>query len=291
MFVRSLAALALSIFSFQPAFAAGTNLHVGAAYVSKIGSGPHAVILMPGLGGGSWAYDGIAPELAKRYTVYRVTFAGFDGEPPVQGPYLDAFAASIIDLIAVEKLRNPILIGHSLGGHLALRIAAAIPDAIGGVVAIDALPLFPAMRAGDTMSERQTYMGQYRDGVIAAPQAAYEAQSRIQIATLVTDPKNVDLVAASWNKADRGTIAGAIYEMSLADLHTVLSKIAAPLLLIGVADTEANLERNRAYYASEYAGTPHLEIAMIAPSKHYVMYDQAEKFAAAMLPFLAKVTR
>jgi len=291
MFVRTLAALALLIFSFQPAFAAGTSLHVGAAYVTKSGSGPHAVILMPGLGGGSWAYDGVAPELAKRYTVYSVTFAGFDGEPAVAGNYLDTFAQSIIDLIAQEKLRAPILVGHSLGGHLALRIAATIPDNVGGVVVIDALPLYPPMRPGDTMSERRTFMTAYRDGMLASPQAAYEAQSRVGITSLVTDPKNVDFVAASWNKADRHTIAGSVYEMSLADLHPLLSKITAPLLLIGVADTEANAERNRAYYAAEYAGTPHLEIAVVASSKHYVMYDQPEKFAAAFLPFLAKVTQ
>jgi len=126
--------------------------------------------------------------------------------------------------------------------------------------------------------------------MIAAPQAAYEAQSRQSVAALVTDPKDVDFIAASWNKADRATIAGCVYEMSLADLHPILPKIAAQLLVIGAADTEANVERNRAYFSSEYAGTPHLEVAVIAPSRHYVMYDQPEKFAAALLPFLAKLT-
>src|SRR6202035_5398451 len=83
-----------------PVRAADATLHFDAAYVTKTGSGPRAVVLIPGLGSGAYVFDGIAPSLAKRYTVYAITFAGFDGEPPVQGPYLDAFAKSILDLIA-----------------------------------------------------------------------------------------------------------------------------------------------------------------------------------------------
>ena len=42
-----------------------------------------------------------------------------------------------------------------------------------------------------------------------------------------------------------------------------------------------------AYYRSLLAGVPRLEVVSIGPARHFVMFDQPEKFAAALESALA----
>ncbi|HMD02355.1 MAG TPA: alpha/beta hydrolase, partial [Candidatus Baltobacteraceae bacterium] len=231
---------------------------------------------------------GVAPEVAKRFTVYTLTFAGFDGEPPVQPPYLDAFAKSIEDLIAAEKLDKPILVGHSLGGHLAVRVAEEIPSRIGAVMVVDMLPLFPPPQAAETPQTRETQAAGFRNAILAATPAQFGTAARAYMTGLVTDPKNADFLTQRSLRSDRATYAGAAYELSLADLRPNLSKIALPLEVLAPADPETVTPQILQFYTAAFAGTPNLDVEAVAPSKHFIMYDQPAKFQTLLDAFLAK---
>ena len=284
-----IAALALGAGLLPPlsASAAPRTIQLEAATATVSGTGSRAILLLPGLACGPYEFDGIAPELAEQHTVYALKFAGFDGAAPVKPPYLDAFARSVTDLIAREHLTKPILIGHSLGGHLALRVAATTPANIGGVLVIDALPLFPLAQPGETPESRQRGAAAFRDALASVPDDKYTAQAKYFIAQLVTDPQNVDIVTQHQLAGDRATIAGASYEMALEDLGPSLPKIVAPVEVLAPATDDASAAQVAAFYTALYKGTPHLHVDAIAPSKHFIMYDQPEKFAKAVDAFVA----
>ena len=271
------------------ASAAPTQLHIDAAYVTKSGTGKQAVILMPGLASGAYVYDAVVPELAAKYTVYAITFAGFDGEPPVQPPYLDAFDKSVVDLIASEHLQKPILVGHSLGGHLAFRLAEELGSSIGGAFVIDGLPIFPIPKPGETPDDRKAAAAKFRDGFNAMPAEQYPTNIHSFINFLVTAPKDADTIASRSLRSDRATYIGAAYEYFSADLRPNLSKIAVPVELVAPADTEGNAPTIAAMYASLCAGTQQLNVVTIAPSRHFVMYDQPDKFRSTLDAFLTRV--
>jgi pimeloyl-ACP methyl ester carboxylesterase len=274
-----------------PAGAAPRTIQLDAASATVTGKGATAILLLPGLGCGPYEFAGIAPKLAANYTVYSLTFAGFDGAAPVKGPYLDAFAQSITELIAREHLRKPILIGHSLGGHLAVRVAETNPSDIGGVLAIDAVPLFPLPQPGETPETRKSGAAAYRDALMNVPDDKYSASAKYFIGQLVTAPADVDLVTKHQLAGDRATIAGAAYEMALDDLGPALPKIAAPVEVLAAAPDDAKAAQYAAFYTSLYAGAPHLHVDAIAPSKHFIMFDQPEKFASAVDAFLATLQK
>jgi len=284
-------ALAASLGFPLPASAAPRTIQLDAASATVTGSGPRAILLLPGLGCGPYEFAGIAPTLAAKYTVYSLTFAGFDGAAPVKGPYLDAFAQSIGDLIAREHLRKPILIGHSLGGHLAVRVAETNPSNVGGVLAIDAVPLFPIPQPGETPETRKSGAAAYRDALLNAPDDKYAASAKYFIGQLVTAPADIDLVAKHDLASDRATIAGAAYEMALDDLGPALPKIVAPVEILAPAPDDAQAAQYAASYTTLYAGAPHVHVATIAPSKHFIMFDQPEKFAAAVDAFLSTLQK
>ncbi len=105
------------------------------------------MILIPGLASGAWVWRDSIAALQGEHRVYAVTLAGFDGRPAVKGDVLAQAAASLHALIASQRLDRPVLIGHSLGGTLALQFATTHSDLIAGVVAVDGLPVFPTTEA------------------------------------------------------------------------------------------------------------------------------------------------
>ena len=265
--------------------APATTFNVDGALVQKTGSGP-AVILIPGLGGGPFVYDAVIPELSKRATVYAVTLPGFDGVAPVAAPYLPAFEKSIVDLIAREHLAHPLIVGHSLGGHLAVKLAQDVPS-VAAVLVIDAVPLYPLPRPGETAASRAAAGAGFADAMLAAPDDKYAAQQKMVDGYLVTSDADIATVTQHALASDKTTEVKAGVEMMMEDLGPKLPAISAPMTLLAPAPSEAEAAGVAAEYKQLYAGTPHLTVITIAPSKHFIMFDQPAKFQAALDAFVA----
>ena len=123
--------------------APATSAEVGALKVETLGDEGPAVILIPGLASGTWVWRDTAPRLARTHRVYLLTLPGFDGREPAAGVTLESLQADLLALIEKQKLRRPVLVGHSLGGTLSLAFATEHSARIGGVIAVDGLPVFP----------------------------------------------------------------------------------------------------------------------------------------------------
>lgn len=103
------------------------------------GSGP-PVLALHGGPGLSFSYlDGLVEELRQDFRVASYQQRGLDPST-LEGPF--TVAQALDDVVAVlDALGWPraFLVGHSWGGHLALRLLAARPDRLLGVLAVDPL--------------------------------------------------------------------------------------------------------------------------------------------------------
>ncbi|MDB4891986.1 MAG: putative Alpha/beta hydrolase fold [Gemmatimonadetes bacterium] len=84
------------------------------------------VLCIPGLFAGSWVFEGLLPMLAERG--HNASAISLRGHPPLP-PIRDIGSQSIGDFYsdvaaAARTLERPIVIGHSMGGLLALMLAA-----------------------------------------------------------------------------------------------------------------------------------------------------------------------
>ena len=105
------------------------KIRVGSAriYFQEVGSGP-AVILIHGLSGsGRWWQKNI-PFLARHFRVFVIDLVGFGRSEGERGFVLQDTAAHLRAWMDHLSLETAHVIGHSLGGIVALDLAGTSPD-------------------------------------------------------------------------------------------------------------------------------------------------------------------
>jgi pimeloyl-ACP methyl ester carboxylesterase len=263
--------------------------------VQKIGNGS-PVILIPGLASPRAAWDGVSPELAKTHTVYLVQVNGFGGDDPrdnLKPGVLNGVVADLATLIAQEKLQRPAVVGHSMGGLVALMLAARHPDRVGRLMVVDALPWFGVLMAPPgseaTVATLAPQAARMRDAVAASyGKPPSRAAAEANVATLTRNPEG-RAKAIEWAMAaDPRVTAQAMYEDLTTDLRPELKAITAPVTLVYAwNDQYPRKDRADAFFRSQYAALPRAAYVGIGDSAHFVMLDQPEAFRNALGMFLA----
>lgn len=88
-------------------------------------------------------FDDVIDPLAARFRVVAPDLPGFgDSEKPspTRYPYgIEAFSEALADIIAAMELGRVSILGHSMGGAVALTLAASHPELVDRLVLVDAL--------------------------------------------------------------------------------------------------------------------------------------------------------
>jgi pimeloyl-ACP methyl ester carboxylesterase len=268
------------------------RFEVGATLVERHGGKGPPLILIPGLASGAWVWQDTIRQLGKDHALYVLTLPGFDARPAVAGKGMAAAQDSVRELIQTRKLKRPVLIGHSLGATLSLALAAAHPDLVRGVVAIDGLPVMPGTE--DWPAAQRTQMVAMLTAPKPAPApAAFAAQQQQYMRGIGTlDMARADELAKLSGASDPAAVTRYMGEVLGMDLRGVLPAIKAPVLLIApfspVDAPQQGLDEagKAALYTSLMQGTPTVTVTMVAPSRHFAMFDQPEKVGAAIAGYL-----
>ena len=114
--------------------------------VTETGSGP-SLLLLHGLFMDHSTWDPVGDVLASSYRVVAPDLPGFgqsEKPPESRFPYgINTFADAVLDLYAGLELGRAVLVGHALGGAIAITLAARHPELISRLVLVDAL-CYPA---------------------------------------------------------------------------------------------------------------------------------------------------
>jgi N-formylmaleamate deformylase len=281
---------------FATAPAPAERFEIKGMLVERHGSGGRPLILVPGLASGGWVWQETAREFAATNTVYVVTLPGFDGRPAVEAnPEADPFDAArsaVAELIASRRLARPLIVGHSLGGTLAMALAAEQPERIGGVVSVDGLPVMPRTEA--MPPEQRAQMAdnmRSRMGSVHGP--AFLAQQRQYMRTIgMVDMGKADAAAQLTARSDPAAVAAYVGAVLAQDLRPRLPSITAPVLVLvphfapDTAEQGITAGEKVAYYRELMTGTKRLEVAPIDNARHFAMIDQPRAFNDTLRRFL-----
>ncbi len=240
------------------------------------------MILIPGLSSSGEVWDSTVARNKDRFECHVLTVAGFAGVPRVPAPMLDKVRDAIADYIRKQKLDRPVVVGHSLGGFLALSLAAKYPDLPGRLVIVDSYPFFAGVADPHATPESaRAAAAQMRHYIGDETQDAYEryVKSGVGTRTMVEKETDFDRIVGWGLASDRTAVGDAMGELFATDLRDDLAKIKVPTLVFGSwiaykqftdhARTEANLR-------SQYAKLAGVEIQVTDTAHHFIMWDDPD---------------
>lgn len=280
---------------------AQAHFRVGTLNVDRFGDAGRPLVLIPGLSSGAWVWGGTIRHFMKRHLIYAVTLAGFDGVPaPRKKTDLVGQAdASLLALIDRYRITKPVLVGHSLGGTLAIRFATEHPSLISGVVTVDGLPVFPLMSAGQREAAAQHVRSMAAH--LTAPEFRAQQLSYMK-GVGVINPELAEQCAALSARSDPAAVSEYTAEDFEMDLRPALKKLTVPLLVISPyykADFERYARLNNRplttaaqkanYYREMLENAPDATVETIDGARHFAMLDQPDRFYGLLARFLGSL--
>ena len=178
------------------------------------------MILIPGLSCPGEVWDGTVTRYKDHYQMHVISLAGFAGVPRVPGPFLDTAREAIAAYVRKNKLDHPIIAGHSLGGYLALDIAAHYPDLAGKLIIVDSYPMLAGiMDPTMTTDKAKAASEQMRKGMEQQSQDTFERTTKSGMYTrpMVTKDSDLHQVIAWGLKSDRTAVTDAMSELFAQD--------------------------------------------------------------------------
>jgi N-formylmaleamate deformylase len=268
-----LSGLALAFAGLSAAAPAAPPFQPSRFSVQVVGRGPD-VILIPGLTSGREVWRAtVAAVPGYRYHLIQVSgFAGEAARGNRAGPVIGPLADEIARYIADRHLQRPALVGHSMGGTLAMMIAARRPELVGRLMVVDMYPQPAGLFGGSAQS-----MSPLAD-IIASP------GGRRLFANLMGAFSPPEVAGRS----DPDVVGRAVHDLAVTDLTSELPRIRAPMTIVYAAsDPQARGAIDRSFQRA-YANARHPSFVRIEGSGHMVMLDQPARLQAALRAFLQR---
>ncbi|MEJ7934494.1 alpha/beta hydrolase [Sphingobium sp. AN558] len=268
------AAAFLGGWTFRSPAALAASFQSSRIAVSVTGKG-RDVLLIPGLASGPAVWNRQIAALPG-FRWHRIQVRGFAGLAPeanAGGPLIQPLADEIARYIKSAGLVRPAIVGHSMGGTLAMLLG--LRGVAGRLMVVDMLPAGAAMVGGTArgMGYLADQLSQYFTGTLGG--RAYLAQIVAQ--------------TPGAQGSDPAVIASALRDLANIDLTARLAKLGAPLEVIYAvgADRAQAADITRRFRAA-YAMAKGARLTPIGPSGHVVMADQPARFTAALRDFLTR---
>lgn len=247
--------------------------------VTKRGSGEPTLVLIHGLGMDRSAWDRVTPALESGHRVITVELPGHGVSAPLAKVSVAAVAQELERTLRREKVKNPVLVGFSYGGLVALEAAAANPGRVRGVVSIDLATYV------ETDSERVA-------NLVDLIEKRYPLFIRGVFPPMVRDSTQVDSVIAKADRVPRETMAAYFRDAWSTDLRPRVRGLKTPVLLVATNMTWPNDEpwdaaRKRLGY--ETAGP--VTARRVSRSGHMIPLDQPDTLAVAILEFTSTLKK
>jgi pimeloyl-ACP methyl ester carboxylesterase len=250
--------------------------------VKKSGSGSKNIVFIPGFScsGDVWNETKILFE--KEYTCYVLTMAGFAGATPQETITFEYWKQGIAQYIKNEKINQPIIIGHSMGGGLAMALAADYPDLIQKIVVVDALPCLSSLMNPKFKAEEKSNCPEMEKQMHDMSKEQFYTMQLQSAAALIADTSKHQLMA-SWSiKSDKTTFAKMYCDFLNTDLRQKISTVKCPSLIL----LEPSFLGVKETIEKQYANLKTANLQYASKGLHFIMYDDVAWYNQQLISFL-----
>jgi pimeloyl-ACP methyl ester carboxylesterase len=255
-----------------------------------VGGGP-AVVLVHGWLSSSRLWEQLAGRLAQRFTVYTLDLSGFgESDKPLAGYGIRNGSRLLYAFCAHFGLTRANVIGHDLGGAMAVKLAADHPDVVGRL-AIVSTPADEDQVDVPTMLWLATLP--LVGPLFYALGRAFRPVRWMWMRPFVADPD--DLTEAVVDDAGRSTPTAVSKTLSIGRREISRGRLARqariikiPLLVVAGEQDQIVDPQSVGVWAG---GVDRAEISLIDECGHLPMIERTAEFNAQILAFLTGDTR
>ena len=227
------------------------------------------LLLLHGWGTSLDTFAGMADDLGKQFSITAFDFPGHGGSdlPPATWA-VDDFVELTLGVLAALGVARTSILGHSFGGRVAIKLAAAHPEVVDRLVLVDSAGVPPPQ----TLTRRAKRLASRFANATGRLGRAGQAV-RGAIVRRIASP---DYLGA-------GPLRDTFLAIVREDLRPVLPNIKAPTLLIwGESDEDTTLADAR----SMEKLIPGARLLVLKNAGHFSYLDQYGRFRLAVIPFL-----
>lgn len=269
----AIAALTLNVF--------GQNTHE--TFEVKItGNGKESILFIPGFACSGEVWNETKAFFESDFTCYTLTMAGFAGVPAKDGVSFQNWEKEIASYIQNQKINKPIVIGHSMGGALALALAADYPDLVSKIVVVDALPFLAGLMDPNAKSDPNNDCSQMVSQFTSVPDAQFYQIQKQAISQLVADTSQHERIIHWSVISDRTTFARMFCDFSNTDLRDKIASITCPSLIL----LESYFYNFGPAINEQYKNLKTADLRYATKGLHFIMFDDYEWYISQLSNFI-----
>lgn len=254
-----------------------------ALHIADSGVGEKCVVLLHGYLESMYVWDDFALLLTPSVRVITVDIPGH-GISEVKGEVhtMEMVADVLHQMLKSLEIERVTMVGHSMGGYVALAFCARYPEQLDGLVLLSSTP------NPDTEAKRENRRREIalvragkKDALArVAPEAGFAEQNRRRLRSYIDD-----LTECVHITEDDGIVALLGGMMERADQNEMLRKSAVPqLFILGKKDGYIPVEVAEEIVANH----PQAQVAWLEESGHMGFIEEPEACAEALLKFVLK---
>ncbi|MDN5870800.1 MAG: alpha/beta fold hydrolase [Nitrococcus sp.] len=240
------------------------------------------VLLLHGLFGSGSNWKRHARDLAQRYRVLLPDLRNHGRSPHASSMDYRALVGDVIGLLDAEGLDRVALVGHSLGGKVAMTLALTRPERVAALLVADIAPVGYAPHLRDYVAAMRhlnlTTIGSRAEADQALANAVGEAMVRQFLLTnLERHPQGYRWRIPLDILADQMPLIEGFPELA--------ASFSGPALFVHGGRSDYVTEQHHGIIRELF---PEAELASIAESGHWLHVDAARRFAELLAGFLAR---
>jgi pimeloyl-ACP methyl ester carboxylesterase len=262
------------IFSISTLFCQTNNLTI-----KKSGDANQQIILISGLACKNEIWHKTVDSLSADATVYSVDYYNDFNH---QLTTIDTITNQILNWIEKQKISNPIIVGHSLGGVLALNVASKLNGNIEKLVIIDSYPALAALSNPNfTPNTNNNCLPLVKQFSAMTPEQFKNFQLGNYRQMTLNDIERTKLI--EWVIAyNRNNYSMLLCDYLNTDLRTSLNAINCPTLILGSKTMTALKD----HISKQYKSLKAHKLIFSKKGLHFLMIDDFDWYIEKIKDFI-----
>lgn len=234
--------------------------------ITKTGDGAQPIILISGIANKSEIWDDTKETLQENATVYTVDYYKDEAGNLAS---IDGISTEIKNWITLQKINDPIIIGHSLGGHIALHIVSGMPGKIKKLIVIDAYPSISALSNPNFTSNPENNCSPVVQQFTSMTDEQFKGFMTTNIAQMTSDTQKQQKILDWVSGYKRSNYALLFCDYLNADLRDKTKLIECPTLILASSTMKPLDDAIK----NQYRDLKNKKIAYSEKGLHFLMFD------------------